>query len=47
MGKAKRNYMEVYDPLAAIYFNIIKEKIKQQHDEELYYATLCDNSNKD
>jgi len=47
MAKSKRDYMDVYDPLAARYFSIIKNKIKQQHDEELYYTTLCDNSPKD
>ena len=47
MGQSKRDYMEIYDPLSARYFNIIKEKIKQQHNEELYYTTLCDNSPKD
>jgi len=47
MGQSKRDYMDVYDPLAARYFSIIKKKIKQQHNEELYYTTLCDNSPKD
>jgi len=45
MGQNKRDYMEIYDPLAERYYGLIQKFIK---DEELLYETLdCDIRPKD
>ena len=39
MAGSKRTYMEIYDPLANRYYNIIRQMVEE---EQMIYETLCD-----
>ena len=44
MGASKRDYMEIYDPLAERYYMQIQRMVEE---EQMIYETLCDTRSKD
>ena len=44
MAGSKRTYMEIHDPLADRYYNIIRQMVEE---EQMIYETLCDTRSKD
>ena len=44
MAESKRNYMEIHDPLAGRYYDVIRQMVEE---EQMIYETLCDTRSKD